>query len=309
VRPARMRTRALHGTAVVREKISNPHLAALESDYLYHLGITNADARRLYGDVKFVCCGGSAQRMQAFAESLAETLGVAPYGCGPAPLGKSDRFTWFKVGPVLVSSHGMGQPSFSILLHEVTKLLHYAGAEDVTYFRLGSSGGIGVEPGTVVVTTEAMDGEIKPQYTLPILGRPVSRPTQIDATLVADIVASAGRLPDAAGTPVVTGRTMSADCFYEGQGRLDGALCDYTEADKFEFLDRLHAAGVRNIEMEAGQFASFMQSLGLRGAVVCVTLLNRLEGDQVLTPLDTLAEFDARPGRLVQHYIAEKLAA
>lgn len=37
----------------------------------------------------------------------------------------------------------MGQPSFSILLHEVTKLLSYAEAEDVTYFRLGSSGGVG----------------------------------------------------------------------------------------------------------------------------------------------------------------------
>lgn len=38
--------------------------------------------------------------------------------------------------------------------------------------------------------------------------------------------------------------------FYEGQGRLDGAFCDYTEADKMEYLKRLHNFGVVNIEME-----------------------------------------------------------
>ena len=25
---------------------------------------------------------------------------------------------------------------------------------------------------------------------------------------------------------VVVGKTMAADCFYEGQGRLDGAICE-----------------------------------------------------------------------------------
>ena len=37
-------------------------------------------------------------------------------------------------------SHGMGQPSASILMHEITKLLHYAEAQDVEYFRMGTSG-------------------------------------------------------------------------------------------------------------------------------------------------------------------------
>ena len=39
--------------------------------------------------------------------------------------------------------HGMGVPSASILLHELFKLLHYAGAKDVTLFRMGTSGGLG----------------------------------------------------------------------------------------------------------------------------------------------------------------------
>jgi hypothetical protein len=35
---------------------------------------------------------------------------------------------------------------------------------------------------------------------------------------------------------------MGTDCFYEGQARLDGALCEYSEADKFAFLQVRAAA-------------------------------------------------------------------
>ena len=39
--------------------------------------------------------------------------------------------------------HGIGIPSLSIVFQEIIKLLHYAGCDDVTFFRLGTSGGIG----------------------------------------------------------------------------------------------------------------------------------------------------------------------
>ncbi len=38
----------------------------------------------------------------------------------------------------------MGVPSATILLHELLKLLKYAGASDVVLFRMGTSGGIGM---------------------------------------------------------------------------------------------------------------------------------------------------------------------
>lgn len=50
---------------------------------------------------------------------------------------------------------------------------------------------------------------------------------------------------------------MCCDDFYEGQGRLDGAICEYTLEDKMKFLQDAHAAGVRNIEMESLQFGAF----------------------------------------------------
>lgn len=67
-----------------------------------------------------------------------------------------------------------------------------------------------------------------------------------------------------------------------GQGRTDGAFCDYTEADKMEYLQLLRSNGVKNIEMEALAFAALTHHAGIRAADVCVTLLDRLKGDQVL---------------------------
>ena len=287
---------------------ANPLLANLSEDYLYHLGLGTAthDLPSLFSDVKYFCCGGSAQRMAAFAEHVADELGdtavaPVPFGLRPAPIGKTDRYSLFKVGPVLMSSHGMGQPSFSILLHEVTKMLSYAGAADVTYFRLGTSGGLGVPPGTVVVTTKGVDGMLEPTYRLPICGKMVERPSEVRVELVDEIMASVAK--SSMEINVTPGRTMAADCFYEGQSRLDGAICDYTEADKMAFLQRAHDSGVRNIEMEALQFCSFTQHLNIPAAVCCVTLLNRLEGDQVLAAPEKMAAWDAYPGEVVLSYI------
>ena len=66
-----------------------------------------------------------------------------------------------------------------------------------------------------------------------------------------------------------------------GQGRLDGAFCDYTEQEKLDFLKKIHAEGIINMEMESLMFAALSHHAGIRGAVVCVTLLDRLKGDQV----------------------------
>ena len=49
---------------------------------------------------------------------------------------------------------------------------------------------------------------------------------------------------------------MSLSLPRAGQGRLDGAICDYEEKDKMDFLHLAHSQGVRNIEMEVQCFAA-----------------------------------------------------
>jgi len=310
-------TTGFRGVRCVSTK--NPHLEQMDMDFLYHLGLSSGDTapdgreklEELFGDVKFFCCGGSAGRMTQFAHDVAQhfegTEHELPFGAAPVPLGKQDRYSFFKVGPVLISSHGMGQPSVSILLHEIAKLLEHAKAKDVTFLRLGSSGGVGVEPGTVVVSTGGVNGMVEPVYSLPVLGKMEHLPAIINPEVVEEILSATGAQAANLGFPVVPGKTMSADCFYEGQGRLDGAICDYQESDKMDFLNRLHEYGVRNIEMEAAQFASFTHRLNIRSCIMCVTLLNRLDGDQVLSPVETLMEYDLRPGKAAIAYMNAQL--
>lgn len=70
---------------------------------------------------------------------------------------------------------------------------------------------------------------------------------------------------------------------FKGQGRRDGASCDYSEDAKMAFLRELYAKGIRNIEMEATLFASLTNHVGVKAADICVTIINRLNGDQVST--------------------------
>nr|KAF6320304.1 uridine phosphorylase 1 [Myotis myotis] len=244
--------------------------------------------------------------MSAFAKYVASELGLGQSGEDhPNICTGTDRFVMFKVGPVLSVSHGMGVPSMAIMLHEVLKLLYHARCSGVTAIRLGTSGGIGLEPGSVVITRQAVDACFKPEFEQLVLGKRVVRGTDLDAGLAQELLQCSADLGE---FPTVMGNTMCTLDFYEGQGRLDGALCSYTEQDKQEYLRAAHAAGVRNIEMESSVLAAMCSACGLPAAVVCVTLLDRLRGDQVSSPHDLLAKFEQRPQRLVVHFIKKRLA-
>ena len=62
------------------------------------------------------------------------------------------------------------------------------------------------------------------------------------------------------------------------------------------FLTKIHEAGVVNMEMESLCFAALCHHAGIRSAVVCVTLLNRLSGDQVRDGGGKGGEVDDRSG-------------
>ena len=109
------------------------------------------------------------------------------------------------------------------------------------------------------------------------MGKIVARPSLLDQSLARELV----ELSSEADFSVVTGKTLCTDDFYEGQARLDGALCDFNETDKMDYLNFLSNGGVKNIEMEATAFAAITHAAGIRSAIVCVALLNRLNGDQV----------------------------
>uniref|UniRef100_A0A8D0BUM3 Uridine phosphorylase n=2 Tax=Salvator merianae TaxID=96440 RepID=A0A8D0BUM3_SALMN len=287
--------------------VPNKHLVEMKEDILYHfaLGTPTHNFPALFGDVKFVCVGGSPSRMKTFITYIAEELGINNGGNDfPNICAGTDRYAMYKAGPVLSVSHGMGIPSIAIMLHELIKLLYYSKCSNVTIFRIGTSGGIGLAPGSVVVTKQSVDATFKPQFEQVILGKTVYRKTDLNNDLAEELMECAKELNQ---FNTVIGNTMCTLDFYEGQARLDGAICSYTEEEKMQYLKAAYDAGVRNIEMESSVFAAMCNLSGLKGAVVCVTLLNRLEGDQINTPHHVLNEYQKRPQKLVGHLIKKCL--
>lgn len=126
-------------------------------------------------------------------------------------LSRTDRFCLYKTGQVIWVNHGMGLPSLSIMLNELFKMLHYAGVTDVTLIRIGTSGGVGIEPGTVVISNGAINSQLRETYDLDINGVPTSFPCPLDQKLAEDLYKVAREL----GYNAEIGKTLCANDFYE----------------------------------------------------------------------------------------------
>ena len=106
------------------------------------------------------------------------------------------------------------------------------------------------------------------------------------------------------GIPMAFGKTVAGNEFFIEQFRLDGAIAFETPESKMAWLQWLDENGVRNIEMEGAMIAAYLNYWGFsRFAMVCTTLLNRLEGDQVLATKEELADFTERAGTALFTYL------
>lgn len=290
-------------------RLGNPNIQYSKSDILYHIGLDNTsyDLEKMFGDVKFVCMGGPQKRMEAFAHYIMKEINyVIPVGTELADIShKGNRYSMYKIGPVLSVNHGMGTSSINILLHELFKLMFYAKCKNPIFFRIGSCGGLGLKPGTVVVSSGAVDGLGNQYYEVPVLGKPLRRPCVFDKILVSELKSLSNPNDD---YDIVDGVTMCAVDFFEGQGRLDGAFCSYTEEEKMNFLLSLHKRGIKNIEMESVPFSALTYEAGIRAADICVTLVDRLKEDQIGVSKDVIENWEKRPQKLVARYIKKMLA-
>eukprot|EP00300_Choanocystis_sp_HF-7_P029123 c35522_g1_i1.p1 GENE.c35522_g1_i1~~c35522_g1_i1.p1 ORF type:complete len:302 (+),score=65.03 c35522_g1_i1:49-906(+) len=279
----------------------NPHLASMPVDYMMHLDLNSSmPLKEMFGHIKFVIWSGANGRAKAFAERLAEEFNVKDASL--EPIGSTERYHLYKVGNVLSVSHGIGAPSISIILDEVTKVLHYAGATDFVYIRTGTCGGLGVPPGTLVLTTQTYTPLLEPQIETVVCGAPQVRIPEFNSTLRAALLAVSGDLS------VVEGATVSCNDFYCAQGRMDGIFCDFQPEDRISFLRKCYDMGVRNLEMEGMMLGTFCGLVKIPCAMVCVTLIDRLQGDQVLQSLTAaqLREISRRPYDLVIAFVKSK---
>ncbi|PAA62592.1 hypothetical protein BOX15_Mlig029519g1 [Macrostomum lignano] len=287
-------------------RLANPHLQDDRHDVLYHIGLDSRkhDFKAMFGDTKVVCMGGSSNRMKRLAEDLVAELGIRlPTGQGLVNvIPNTDRYVMYKAGPIVCVNHGMGIPSISILLHELAKLMSLAGATGVTFIRLGTCGGLGLEPGTVCISSRSLNSQLQSHLSQFILGQPVQREAVFDPDLARELLQLASGL----NIEAVSAVTLCTSDFYEEQGRTDGAICEFSMEQRNEFLQRAFEAGVRNIEMESLALAAITHRLGIRAACMAVTLLDRFKQDQVQLDHSLIAQFEGRMLRILAAFIRSR---
>jgi len=291
--------------------VNNPHVEMSLVDNLYHFGLTtdSMNMPQTFADVQLVCMGGSPKRMAHFAEILHQQFGKQFSDRSSAKnLSCSDRYALFKVGPVLLASHGIGMDSISVCLNEILKLLHYSKCDPnrVRFLRCGTSGGLGLPEGTLAITTTALNELFEPHFVQYVLGKRKLLESPLDEKFGQELetIANIQKLP------VKRGKTLATHDFYEGQARLGGAFCDYTEQQAAAYLISALDAGVINIEMEAVCFAAFTHRLGLKAAIIDVILANRMCTEKIVgNSVLSHEECENRLYKVISEYIKNKMMA
>ncbi|ETO06844.1 hypothetical protein RFI_30549 [Reticulomyxa filosa] len=148
--------------------------------------------------------------------------------------------------------------------------------KQVQMIRIGSAGGIGVEAGSIVVTSHIVNPiTLKSEWTYYSCGNCITQPCTFDGNISEQLYFIAKNKQ----IPVFLGKTMTTETYYEGQARLDGALCTYTQEAKLEWLTKLYKQGVRNFEMEGDVLSGMCTYNEIPCAMLCVAYLDRLEMD------------------------------
>ena len=287
----------------INHEYLDPVVAGLHIDSYHHLGISSDDPLLdELRDVRAVIMAGSGARVDIFARQWSALHNNAPILAFP----EEDRFfSRYCVG-VLFVSHGMGMPSASIAIQELMRLTYFLKAGDldaldqIFWARVGTSGGVGIPAGTIVVTTEALLADLKPHRLLD----GADGYHWFDGIFPHGIAEAIIDTSNDAGIPITLGKTITTNEFFIEQFRLDGAIALTTNENKRQWLDWLAENGVRNIQMEGAALAAYLNYWGFsRFAMVCTTVLDRFEGDQITASSSELKEFDDRAGTVTFNYL------
>ena len=276
-------------------------------DVYYHFGVASSDPLlTTLRDVRAVVMAGSGSRIKEFAERWSELNGGTEIVAFP----KEDRFVTRYTAGVLFASHGMGMPSASIALQELMRMVFFLkrgdldAMDEVFWCRVGTSGGVGLPGGTVVVSSEGLMADLKP-YRLLNGG---TGEYWFDGHFPAESCNAIIAANEHTDFEIISGKTVAGNEFFLEQFRLDGAICLETPESKMGWLHWLQENGVVNIEMEGAMIAGFLNHWGFsKFAMICCTLLNRLEGDQVTATPEQLHKFSEDSGVALFNYLAVSL--
>ncbi len=204
------------------------------------------------GDVgKYVLLPGDPARSDRVAKSLENPVLLAQHREYRTYTGM------YKGVRVSVTSTGIGCPSASIAVEELANI----GA--TCFIRIGSSAALqqGISIGDLLISTGSMKNEGTSRFYVPDCF-----PAVPDFELTRHLVDTARRMEPDLRVAVHTGICASDDSFY-GETR--------------EWIEKLSALGVMNVEMESSAIFTVAQQRRLRAASICAASGNLVTGEVV----------------------------
>lgn len=274
-----------------------------KSIYLYGLNL-NLSSQELekFRDIQYILMQGSEARAKVLAHKIAQThLNMNMNYFEVINLTPVSAYACYKIGNILSVSHGMGSSSMMTFLHDISKVMYLAGNDDVKYIRIGTSGGIGVDPGVVIITDETYMPNLVKGYKCPDLNNDIIYPTYMNMELNQQILDAQ---PKELSFKVLRGNSIAADDFYLGQARFDGATIPvYDEKKREQYFEKIKALSILNMEMESAAFACFCNRAEIPATMVAVTLVNRSLSDQLTVSSEKLAEWSDRSQQVVMNYL------
>jgi len=290
-----------------KENINTAFLdGVLEGNYpdiYYHFGVDSNDSiLNNFRDVKVIVLAGSGKRIVEFVEKWSKSRNNKKIYALP----KEERFVTRYCDGVLFASHGMGMPSAAICFQELMRMVYFLKAGDIKemdkifWCRVGTSGGVGVDGGGVIVTTEGLMADLKPYR---VLNGGIGE-HWFNSTFPQDIAQAIINANKNSWINVVLGKTVAGNEFFLEQFRLDGAICLETPETKMAWLKWIHENGVRNIEMEGAMMAGFLNHWGFsKFAMICSCIVNRLNGDQITATAKELYSYNESAGTVLFNYL------
>jgi uridine phosphorylase len=266
--------------------------------------LLNENIIKQYKGIKLICMQGSSDRAKVLAQKLAdEFFNINPSNFMPVNLSNNEDFHCYRVGSVLCASHGMGNPSIITFLDAISKIMYFAGNLDIEYVRIGTSGGFGVNPGSVILTQTAYMPDLIPEFKLYPLGKKFVYPTHMNSELNQKILHSQPKNLDFLFS---TGNTIAADDFYRGQVRLDGIVKPrFSLEERSNYFSKMKQLNILNFEMESTGLASFCNRAQIPATMIATTIVDRIKVDSISATPAELIKFSDNAQSIIINYIKE----
>lgn len=255
----------------------------MSANTVFHLGIT----RDQLNGAELAIVPGDPARVERIASQMDN----------PRHLNSAREFTsWLAVvdgKPVVVCSTGIGGPSTSIAVEELSQL----GVR--TFLRVGTTGAIQehIDPGDLIVTNGSVRLDGASTHFAPMEFPAVASFECLEALVAATREEKVG---------YHVGITASSDTFYPGQERYDtrtGHVIRHYRGS----MEEWQVLGVLNYEMESATLLTMCATSGLRAGCVAAVIVNRTR--QEIPDGSKIAESEAIAVRVVVNAAARLLAS